>query len=169
MIKDIHHTSFTVSNLEKAEWFFTTLLGMKRIGGGFYDFDYIRSTVAIPGAVLKISLLALPWENEGASSHLVELIEYCEAGGEETDTATNRPGNAHLCFTVDDIDGEYERLKSHGVKFKSTPNEVAWGGNKGARSVYFNGPDGIALEFLQPCRPPTAPNFPATTSTATSI
>ncbi|MEO6847482.1 MAG: VOC family protein [Chthoniobacterales bacterium] len=153
----LHHTSFTVSNLEEAEKFFIELFGMERIGGGLYDFDYIRRTVAFPDAVLKISVLAFPQSN-GTFSHWVELIEYVQPRGKSTDTATNLPGNAHLCFQVNDIEAEYRRLSDQGVRFKGLPQEVSYGMNKGARAVYFNGPDNIALELFQPAPPAVGKN-----------
>ncbi len=150
MIYGFHHTSFTVSNVDEAERFFVDLFGMERVGGGRYDFDYIRRTVAFPDAVLKIAVLGFPAKKGEHPSHRLELIEYVKSGGPATDTATNRPGNAHLCFQVDDIQAEYKRLSERGVRFKSTPNQVTWGINAGAWGVYFKGPDGIALELLQP-------------------
>ena len=146
MIHDMHHVSFTVSNVDQAEKFFVDLFQMKRIGGGLYDFEYIRRQVGFPDARLKISVLAFArggWP-------VLELIEYLQPVGAAADTATNRPGNAHLCFLVDDIDAEYQRLCAAGVRFKSIPNDVVAGINKGARAVYFNGPDNIALELFQP-------------------
>ena len=43
MIQGIHHTSFTVSDLDAAERFFVGLIGMQRIGGGVYNFDRIQT------------------------------------------------------------------------------------------------------------------------------
>ena len=149
MIQGVHHTSFTVSNLEESESFFTELMGMQRVGGGIYDFDYIRGIIAYPDAKLSIAVLAFPERDK--TDHLLELIEYLHPPGEPVDTATNRPGNAHLCFVVSDIDAEVHRLRAAGIAFKSdAPHEVTWGINKGAKGIYFNGPDGIALELLQP-------------------
>ena len=150
MIRGMHHTSFTVSDVDAAERFFVELFGMERLGGGDYDFDYIRRTVGYSDAVLKIAVLGMP----GRSDQLLELVEYVRPRHEPTDTATARPGNAHLAFVVDDIHAEYQRLKERGVRFKSSPNEVTFGINRGARAVYFNGPDGIALELLQPASKP---------------
>ena len=141
----IHHTSFTVSNLAEAERFFVELFGMVRLGGGRYDFDYIRRQVGFPDAVLNIAVLSFP-----SRSGILELIEYVQPRGAPVPTDTNRPGNAHLCFQVADIEAEYRRLKGAGVRFKSPPNEVTFGINQGAKAVYFNGPDGIALELFQP-------------------
>ncbi|MEO6848367.1 MAG: VOC family protein [Chthoniobacterales bacterium] len=150
MIQGLHHTSFTVSNLEETERFFVDLFGMTRIAGGLYDFDYIRKIIGFPEGVLNISVVAFPAKEGVPSPHVLELIEYAKSAGTPTDTATNRPGNAHLCFLVDDIHSEYQRLKALGVKFRSEPQEVTFGVNNGAWAVYFNGPDDIALELLQP-------------------
>ena len=151
MITGFHHTSFTVSNLEEAERFFVDLLGMKRIGGGVYDFDYIRRQVGFPDAVLKISVLSFPSdEHSYNTNHLLELIEYQSPKGEPTDTSAFRPGAAHIAFRVADIHAVYYQLLSRGVRFKSSPNEVSFGINKGAWAAYFIGPDKITLELVQP-------------------
>jgi len=142
-----HHTSFTVSDVAAAERFFIEHFGMRRLGGGRYDFEYIRSTTSYPDGVLLISVLAFPGRETG---DVLELIEYAQPRGEPVDTATNRPGAAHLCFETTDIHADYDRLTAAGVRFKSCPNEVCFGLNRGAWSVYFNGPDGIALELFQP-------------------
>jgi len=144
-----HHTSFTVSDVAATERFFIEHLGMIRLGGGRYDFDYIRSTVSFPDAVLLISVLSFPGND---TNDVLELIQYEQPVGEPVDTATNRPGAAHLCFETQDIHADYARLAAAGVPFKSAPNEVQVGINRGAWSVYFNGPDNIALELFQPLK-----------------
>jgi catechol 2,3-dioxygenase-like lactoylglutathione lyase family enzyme len=150
MITGFHHTSFTVSNVDEAERFFVDLFGLERRGGGTFEFDTLRKIVAYPGAVLKIVYLTFPESAGVRPPHLLELIEYVHRAGSPADTATNRPGNAHLSFQVDDIQREYRRLSERGVRFKSEPQPVTWGANRGAWSVYCNGPDGIALELTQP-------------------
>lgn len=150
VITGFHHTSFTVSNVEQAERFFIEFFGLERRGGGRFDFEPLRQIVAYPDAVMKISYLTFPEVAGLRPGHLLELIEYVQPAGQAADTATNRPGNAHLSFRVDDIHHEYQRLSALGVRFKSAPQPVTWGANKGAWSVYCNGPDGIALELTQP-------------------
>lgn len=150
MISGFHHTSFTVSDVDEAERFFIDLFGLERRGGGTFEFEQVRHIVAYPDAVLKIAYLSFPEIAGSRPSHLLELIQYLRPAGVPTDTATNRPGNAHLSFQVDDIHHEYARLTALGVRFKSAPQPVIWGVNKGAWSVYCNGPDGIALELNQP-------------------
>src|SRR5947207_1022093 len=86
-----HHTSFTVSNVDEAEKFFVEMFGLERIGGGRFEFENLRKTVAFPDAVLKIAYLAFPEKNGIRPPHRLELIEYVKPRGEATDTATNRP------------------------------------------------------------------------------
>lgn len=144
-----HHVSFTVSDVDKVEAWFIEMFGMVRIGGGHYDFDYIKSQTGYPDTVLKIAVLGFA-DQQGRGRHVLELIEYEKAGGPPADTSTNRPGNAHLCFLVDDIEEVIARLSARGVRFVSGPNSVTFGVNKGARAVYLVGPDDIRLELFQP-------------------
>ena len=74
--------------------------------------------------------------------------------GEPSDQATNRPGNSHICFLVDDFMSCYEDLKSQGVKFKSDPVHITAGPNQGGLVVYFLDPDGHPLEMFQPAADP---------------
>ena len=150
MIIGHHHVGFTVSNLKEAETFFEGVLGFKRIFGGTYDFPYIAKQVGYPGAVLEIALLTHQGMSFESTGFMIELIEYKNPRCEPTDTATCRPGSAHLCFLVDDLRGEYKRMLDLGVEFTSPPNEVTQGINKGALAVYFKGPDNIRLEMIQP-------------------
>ena len=152
MITGFHHTSFTVTDVDQTERFFVDFLGMERVGGGRYDFGYIRKVVALPDAVLKIAVLAFPEKQGVRPPDRLELIEYARGAGSPCDTATNRPGNAHLCFVVDDIQVEHRRLTALGVKFKSLPQEMTFGVNRGGWTAYFNGPDGVALELVQPAK-----------------
>ena len=148
MPQRLHHTSFTVSDVDAAEKFFVENFGMTRLGGGVYDFDYLRQIVGYSDARLKIAVLG--FASAGGAGHKLELIEYLEPRDAAVDTATNRPGAAHLCLEVEDIQADYERLRSRGVQFKSAPVEVAHGINRRAWAVYFSGPDNIALELFQP-------------------
>lgn len=146
MSNRLHHTSFTVSDVDAAEAFFVKNFDMRRVGGGLYDFDYIRKIVGYADAVLKIAVLEFPGESH---PHRLELIQYLSPAAEPTSTATCRAGAAHLCIEVNDIQAAYERLRAGGVKLTSAPVQVTEGINRGAWAVYFQGPDGIALELFQ--------------------
>lgn len=70
--------------------------------------------------------------------------------GPPADTASNRPGNSHLCLTTNDLRACHAGLKSQGVRFKTEPVEITAGPNQGGLVVYFYDPDGYTLELFQP-------------------
>jgi catechol 2,3-dioxygenase-like lactoylglutathione lyase family enzyme len=147
-----HHVSFTVSNLRETEAFFESAVDYRRIGGGHYDFPYIKRQVGYPNAELEIALLTYKGQPFATTGFMIELIQYIQPKCPPTDTSTCRPGSAHLCFLVEGLQAEYERMVALGVEFVSTPNEVTSGVNKGALAVYFKGPDNIRLEMIEPAR-----------------
>ncbi len=55
-------------------------------------------------------------------------------------------GSFTLSFKVDDVDAEYERLKTMGVEFVKLPQTHPWGW----RSVWFRDPDGNIVNFACP-------------------
>jgi catechol 2,3-dioxygenase-like lactoylglutathione lyase family enzyme len=81
----------------------------------------------------------------------LELFQYF-APNERRDRAV-RPcdvGSSHLCFVVNDMDSEVERLRNLGAEFLSEPQTVEAGPNAGNRFCYFLDPDGIPMELSQP-------------------
>jgi predicted enzyme related to lactoylglutathione lyase len=53
-------------------------------------------------------------------------------------------GNVTLAFEVQDVDAEYERLKSLAVEIVKPPASYPWG----SRSVWFRDPDGNIIDFF---------------------
>lgn len=65
------------------------------------------------------------------------------------DVTPNRsPGQTILCFTVDDIQGAYEALKSKGVKFEKEPHVVCEAEGKTGKSADFRDADGNYLSIF---------------------
>lgn len=54
-------------------------------------------------------------------------------------------GCTTLGFEVQDVDAEYERIKTLGVEFVMLPRTHPWG----ARSFWFRDPDGNIVDFFQ--------------------
>lgn len=64
-----------------------------------------------------------------------------------TPTETKTPVNPDCCgleFSVDDVDAEYERLLSMGVKIENPPVTYPWG----FRAIGFKDPDGNNIDFV---------------------
>jgi catechol 2,3-dioxygenase-like lactoylglutathione lyase family enzyme len=82
-----------------------------------------------------------------------ELLEYLAPRGDERAREPNHTGSAHLCFTTDDLDGEYARLAALGVRFRSPgPVTVVGGPNDGGKALYLEDPDGNPVEVIELAR-----------------
>lgn len=143
MLKQVHHTSITVSDMDRSLAFYRDLMGMKVISELDRRGDYPSTVTGIPDAHLRIVYV------EGGN-YKVELIQYLNPKGNPQDMSTSNPGIAHLAFEVDDLDGMYRELSSAGVAFRSEPVEVPGGGpTAGTRIVYLRDPDNFTIELIQ--------------------
>jgi catechol 2,3-dioxygenase-like lactoylglutathione lyase family enzyme len=111
--------------------------------------EYTSRLVGYPNAHLKVAQLSVDGMTAARSGHLLELVQYVHPACPPTDTATCRPGTAHLAFQVDDCRAAYQRMVAEGVRFKSEPNAITAGINKGGYTCYFLDPDDITLEIVQ--------------------
>lgn len=149
----VHHTSYTVSNLDKSLHFYVELLGCEVIWQREIGEAYFGAIVGFADCVVKGAHLRLP-----GTDHVLELFEYVVPRGAASDLATNQPGSSHLCFVVEDLPAYFQELQAKGAHFRSAPVTIDAGVNRGARAVYLLDPDGIAVELLQ--RAPGATNAP---------
>ncbi len=143
------HFSFTVQDIERSVAFYTKIIGMELVHTQEQQNEYTSRLVAYENAHLKVAQLTIKGMVQPQSRHLLELVEYVNPRCDPTDTATCRPGSAHLAFQVDDCWDEYRRMQALGVRFKSEPNAITAGVNKGGYTCYFLDPDDITLEILQ--------------------
>ena len=144
-VSGAHHTSYTVSNIERSLEFYRDLLGCEIIWEREITDQYFRDIVAFPDSVVKAVELRI-----SGSDHILELFEYAHPRGKTIDLSTNNPGNSHVAFIVEDLQAAYEELSAKGVHFKSPPVRVDVGGNAGAWGAYVVDPDGITMELFQP-------------------
>ncbi len=59
-----------------------------------------------------------------------------------------RVGFTHLAFSVRNLEEYYSDLTKKKVSFKSAPQSVTIGPQKGGKVVYLSTPDGMTLEFI---------------------
>jgi catechol 2,3-dioxygenase-like lactoylglutathione lyase family enzyme len=146
----VWHFSFTVSNLDTSIAFYTKQLDFELIHIQEQSNEYTQRLVGYPDAHLRIAQLVVPGQPRGLSSHDLELVEYLSPRGVRGDAGICNPGAAHLALTVDDIHARYERLTAAGARFYSPPNVITAGINEGGFTCYFEDPDQIVLELVQP-------------------
>ncbi|MFC0213140.1 VOC family protein [Paenibacillus chartarius] len=126
--KKIEHVGIMVKHLETSITFYETIVGLK-----------LRGTLLHTNGVIRLAFLSHP----DAEETELELIEGYNAG-------LPAEGRVHhVAFTTDDLDAEWDRLKSLDVPFIDT--EITTLPN-GARYFFFYGPDGEWLEFFEPVK-----------------
>lgn len=143
MITGVHHVSFCVSDMDRSLRFYREGLGFEMMNDRIVQGPFPETLSGLPGAHLRI--VHLRGHGQG-----LELIQYYVPQSESPAPRFCDVGSAHLCFIVDDIDHETERLRQHGARFVSQAMTVADGPNAGNRAVYFLDPDGIPIELTQP-------------------
>ncbi len=142
MIKTLDHINIVVSDLQRAKAFFEQL-GFTEVVRSRLSGEQFTRVTGLPHIDAEFVGLSLP-----GSTTNIELIQYFSPpGGRDPELSkANQLGFRHIAFAVDDIEAEVDRLKAHGVEFRSTIQ--VWE-KTGKKLVYFNGPDGILLEFAQ--------------------
>ena len=144
MIKGVHHTCITVSNLEQSIAFYRYVLGLELVMTEESERSGDDRSKALGVAKAKVKLAILR-----AGDAQVELIEYVTAQGRPYDRNNNDVGAMHIAFRVDDIDAAYQRLLDHRVRFTAPPATIPAGPMAGWRWTYFFDPDGVSLEIIQ--------------------
>jgi catechol 2,3-dioxygenase-like lactoylglutathione lyase family enzyme len=146
-ISGVHHTSFTVADLDASLAFFRDLLGLEVVYVREIRDDYFGAIVGLPGCRVRAALLRLP-----GSAHHLELFEYLQPRGTAHRPLPCDPGSCHLSLLADDLPGLAARLRSQGVALVSDPVLITAGPNRGGYGVYLHDPNGILIELFQPPR-----------------
>ena len=142
----IHHTGYTVSNLERSLEFYCGLLGLEIVAQQEKEGGYLGAIVGYPDAHVKMAHLRVP-----GSQHVVELFEYVAPQGTKAERfEPPNTGTSHLCLLTEDLPALYEHLVAQGLDtFVSPPVLVDTGINTGGYGLYVRDPDGIPVELFQ--------------------
>ncbi len=146
----VHHLGLTVADIERSIRFYRDCLGLALVRRRSTDADYIGRQTGYAGARLEVASLQMG----SGSGPTLELAQYVSHPGPANEPGTNRPGCAHLCFQVDDLQAIYEKLRQQGVSFQSPPVAITSGPNQGGWGIYLRDPDGFTIELFQPPRQP---------------
>jgi len=136
-----------VSNLERAEQFYTEIFGFTRTGGYEVAGDAYEHLYGVFGLRLRAVRLKLGDES-------IELMQFLTPRGRPlpADSRSNDRWFQHIAIIVTDMDRAYERLRSYHVEFASSgpqrlPDSIA--NAAGIQAFYFRDPEGNFLEILQ--------------------
>ena len=141
----LHHTGYTVSDLDRSLAFYRDLLGCEVIATQEKEGGYLAAIVGYPDAHVRMAHLRVP-----GGDHVIELFEYLTPAGDRAAVEPRNVGASHLCFVVTDLQAVYNALLEQGVtSFVSPPVEVDTGINRGGLGIYLRDPDGITVELFQ--------------------
>lgn len=149
MIGKILHVGLTVTDLERSIAFYRDVLGLSFVGQILMEGETTEKLFVKKGCKAKVGYL-------NGSEHIecppVELIQFVGEEPKRQNGDLFTTSISELCFFVDDIDKEYERLSKAGVEFLSEPQEFDFtsDGFGKSKAVYLRDPDGIILELMQP-------------------
>ena len=138
----IHHTSFTVSDMEKSIAFYRDILGMKvtwdsKAMGVQFKGEIADNVTGCPGTEQRLVFVAI-------GDSRIELVEYTPTGKPQVDNKASDIGSAHVCFKTENIQELYQKLFANKVRLHCTPQDLGF-----AKVMYFRDPDGIILEAVQ--------------------
>jgi predicted enzyme related to lactoylglutathione lyase len=106
--------------------------------------EWLEAATGVPGAHLQGIHLRLPGGGEGGPT--LEIFQY-SSQPEQPETATNRPGFAHIAFAVDDVQAARDAVLAAGG---STVGQLVSWPVPGAGTitfVYVADPEGNIIEL----------------------
>jgi len=141
----MHHSSFTVSDMDRSIAFYRDFLGMKLL------MDTQQMSGSITGAMVE--KMNATTESQAIGYRLaflsvggkqLELVQYTPQGRPQHDNMASDTGNGHVCFITDDIQQLYEKLVANKFRVHCAPQDM---GN--SKVIYFRDPDGVVLEAFE--------------------
>jgi glyoxylase I family protein len=139
MIVGLHHVAIGVSDFDKALKFYTEGLGFEIVQQSELDNDpNANRVIGLDSIKAKMAMLKAP-------NAYVELWQYSNPVPEDLRSRPCDYGYPHFALQVDDIQAEYDRLKTHGMEFMG---EVVHYGDS-ASAIYGRDPCGNIIELYE--------------------
>jgi catechol 2,3-dioxygenase-like lactoylglutathione lyase family enzyme len=140
---EVHHFSFTVSDIERSVDFYASTFGFSRPAAIRDVSDpWIGDMTGFPGAHLRIGFIA-------CGDAKVELIQYVRPDVAALQISTAATGAPHMALSVADADEALRAAEANGATRIADPVVIPEGPWKGRRVVYLRDPDGIPLELVE--------------------
>lgn len=142
MIVGFNHTSFTVPDLDRAVRFWTTELGFEGPGIVERQGAWVEKVTGVPGARIRVAHLH-------GHGHHMEFIEYFDGSRDIPRSLPDRPGVAHVCLEVQDIDETFRRLIAAGASPLGEMTQINDPAMASCSAGYIRDPNGIIIELLE--------------------
>jgi catechol 2,3-dioxygenase-like lactoylglutathione lyase family enzyme len=135
------HIGITVADLDSATDFFVGL-GLEVEGRTFVEGEFIDTVCGIPNSRTEVVMLRAP--GGGGFIELARFVRPDHTPGSPDAMATEL-GLRNVCFEVDDVHAEVERLAKDGYGLVGGIGEYenTW------RMAYVRGPEGIVVSLTE--------------------
>ena len=142
MITGFNHTSFTVTDMDRAVRFWTDALGFEARSVSPRSGEWQAKVTGVPGAGLLVAHLF------GHGTH-IEFIQYTSGAGAARRIDPNMACAAHVCLEVSDIEETWAKLIEAGASPQGEVAEVDNGPVRGLKAGYLRDPGGIIIELVE--------------------
>jgi len=142
-VQRLNHIGLTAADLDASLAFWRDAVGLRELGRGVVEWEHLDRIVGLDGTAIEWAELEFP------GGAILELFRYRRPAGDPLPAGgINRPGMAHICLEVDEIERVAERLQAAGYRARSRELvTIPRGAYKGYKCIYFLAPDGVTLEL----------------------
>jgi len=140
MIKGVRHAGIVVSNLDNALYFYRDILKFRVAREMNENGKYIDMLCGLKDANLKTIKMS------AGNGSLIELLHFESHPRKLVSRDICDTGYSHIAITVEDLGGEYNRLKKEGIRFNCAP-QISPDGK--AKVVFCHDPEGNLIELVE--------------------
>ena len=139
-----HHTSFTVSDLERSKAMFLDAFGFTQVSSTAASGPVAEDVTGVKDASMKFAMLKAP------DGYLVELVEYESPADRQKLVA--RPcdtGFTHLAFRVEDMENAVAAAERVGLVPYNKVYGIGESEDPNLKVVYLKDEDGLSIELME--------------------
>ena len=139
----LRHVGITVTNIDKALYFYRDILGFEVYKEMQESGEYIDKFSQLNG--INVKTIKLKDGHDGA----IELLKYDSHPKPNTKNKENtitEVGCSHIAFTIDKLDELCAKLKSNDIEFHCDPVKTPDGY---AKVAFCRDPDGTIIELVE--------------------
>ena len=139
MLKEVHHTGLSVSDMEKSLGLYRDILGMEvEWDATIENIPEFGTIIGLPGVHERIVMLRL-------NNCRIELFQFFHPKGKKTERRQCDLGYMHVAFVVDELDELCQRLEEMEIEFYSKAEDLG-----PYNVIFFKGFDGETIELMRP-------------------
>jgi len=139
MLKEMHHTGLSVTDMERSLELYRDILGMEvEWDLTIKDIPAFGTIIGLPGVEERIVMMKL-------NNCRIELFQFYEPKGKKIERRQCDIGYMHVAFVVDELDDICRKLEEKGIEFYSKAEDLGM-----FSVIFFKGFDGETIELMMP-------------------